>query len=88
MWDLWWTKRHWGRFYPSISVSLATHPTDCSTLIIIHHPGLVQWAKLWPAYQGDSVSHHPKKKWYYNHHRLHFLVAAVTASDRTPIRWQ
>jgi hypothetical protein len=33
---------HWGRFSPSTAVSLATHPIDCSTLIIIHHPGLVQ----------------------------------------------
>jgi hypothetical protein len=35
MWNLWWTKRHWGRFSPSTSVSPAKHPTDCSTLIII-----------------------------------------------------
>jgi hypothetical protein len=40
MWDLWWTKRHWGRFSPSTS-SLAKHSTDCFTLIIIYHPGLV-----------------------------------------------
>jgi hypothetical protein len=24
MWDLWWTERHWRRFSPSTSVSLAT----------------------------------------------------------------
>jgi hypothetical protein len=43
MWDLWWTRWHWGKFSPSISVSLAnSHSTDCSTLIIIYHPGLVQ----------------------------------------------
>jgi hypothetical protein len=32
MWDLWWTKWHWGRFSPSTS---ASHSTDCSTFIII-----------------------------------------------------
>jgi hypothetical protein len=26
-----------------------------------HHPGLVQSASYWPAYQVDSVSPHPKK---------------------------
>jgi hypothetical protein len=34
MWDLWWTKWHWGRISPSISVSPAdSHFTHCS----IHH---------------------------------------------------
>jgi hypothetical protein len=43
MWYLQWTKPHWDRISPSISVSPANHSTDCSTLIIIHHhPGLVQ----------------------------------------------
>jgi hypothetical protein len=43
MWDLWWTKWHWGRFSPSISLSPANSlSTDCSTFIIIYHPGLVQ----------------------------------------------
>jgi hypothetical protein len=35
MWDLWWTKRHWGRFSPRTSVSPVNHSTDYSTLIII-----------------------------------------------------
>jgi hypothetical protein len=40
--NLFWTKWHWGRYSPSISVSLASsHSTDCPTLII-YHPGLVQ----------------------------------------------
>jgi hypothetical protein len=40
-WDLWWTKWHWDRFSPSTTISLAkSHSTDCSTFIIIHHPGL------------------------------------------------
>jgi hypothetical protein len=43
MWDLRWTKWHWGRVSPSTSVSPAiSHSTDCSTFIIIYHPGLVQ----------------------------------------------
>jgi hypothetical protein len=57
--DLWWTIRHWGRFPPSTSVS--PHSTDCSTLSIIYHPGLVQQTKYWRMYQVDSVSSHPKK---------------------------
>jgi hypothetical protein len=61
MWDLWWTKWHWGRFSPRISVTPAnSHSTGYSTLII-YHPGLVQWAKYWPMYQVDSVSPHSKK---------------------------
>jgi cellulose synthase/poly-beta-1,6-N-acetylglucosamine synthase-like glycosyltransferase len=46
MWDLWWTKRQWGRFsFQVTSVSLAKHSTDCSTLIIViinHHLELLQ----------------------------------------------
>jgi hypothetical protein len=34
MWGLWWTKRHWGRFPPSTSVSPANHSTDFSIIII------------------------------------------------------
>jgi hypothetical protein len=40
---LWWTKWHWGRFSPSTSVSPANpQSTNCSIIIIIYHPGLVQ----------------------------------------------
>jgi hypothetical protein len=60
-WDLWWTKRHWGRFSPSTSVSPANRSTDCFTLIIIHHQGQVQRAKWWPTHQVDSVSPHQTK---------------------------
>jgi hypothetical protein len=43
MWDLWWTKWQWGRFSHSTSVSHAnSQSTNCSTFIIISHPGLVQ----------------------------------------------
>jgi hypothetical protein len=42
MWNLWWTKWHWGRFSPSTSVSSANfHATGCFTLTICH-PGLLQ----------------------------------------------
>jgi hypothetical protein len=42
IWDLWWTKWHWGSFSPSTSVSpVNSHSIYCSTLII-YHPGLVQ----------------------------------------------
>jgi hypothetical protein len=34
MWGLWWTKRHWGRFSPSTSVSPANHSTNVSIIII------------------------------------------------------
>jgi hypothetical protein len=47
MWDLWRTKWHCGRFSRSISVSSAnSHSTDCSTLTINQHPGLVQLGQL------------------------------------------
>jgi hypothetical protein len=43
MWDLWWTKWHWGRFSPSASVSSANlHSTSYSTIILIYHLGFVQ----------------------------------------------
>jgi hypothetical protein len=35
MWDLWWTKRHWGRFSPSTSVSPANHHSTNFCIIII-----------------------------------------------------
>jgi hypothetical protein len=42
-WDLWWTKWRWGRFSPSTSVSPANlHSTNCSTITLIYHLGLVQ----------------------------------------------
>jgi hypothetical protein len=34
MWGLRWTKRHWGRFSPSTSVSLANQSTNFSIIII------------------------------------------------------
>jgi hypothetical protein len=38
VWDLWWTKWHWGRFSPASS-----HSTDCSTVIYL---GLVYKATV------------------------------------------
>jgi hypothetical protein len=35
MWGLWWTKRHWGRFSPSTSVSPANHHSTNFSIIII-----------------------------------------------------
>jgi hypothetical protein len=35
MWDLWWTRRHWGKFSPDTLVSLANYSTDCFTFVII-----------------------------------------------------
>jgi hypothetical protein len=62
-WDLWWTKWHWGRFSSSTSVSPSnSHSTDCSTFIIIYHPGLVQYTNKWRTYQVDSASPRPKKQ--------------------------
>jgi hypothetical protein len=37
MWDLWWTKRHWGRFSSSISVPPADHSTNFSIIIITRY---------------------------------------------------
>jgi hypothetical protein len=43
LWDLWWTKRHYGRISESSSVSLILIPaTDPHSLLFIHHPRLVQ----------------------------------------------
>jgi hypothetical protein len=35
MWGLWWTKRHWDRFSPTTSVSLANHHSTNFSIIII-----------------------------------------------------
>jgi hypothetical protein len=63
MWDSWWIKSHWGRFSPSTSASLANHSTDCSTIIIIiiHHSGLIQYAKYGRRTKWTKVSPHPDK---------------------------
>jgi hypothetical protein len=36
IWDVWWTRWHWGEFSQSISVSLSnSHSTNCYSLIIL-----------------------------------------------------
>jgi hypothetical protein len=35
MWDLWWTKWHWGRFSPSTSVSVANHHSTKFSILTI-----------------------------------------------------
>jgi hypothetical protein len=58
MWDLWWTKWHWGKFILSTSVPLAnSHSTVWSTSII-YHPRLVQQANECSMYRVDSDSPH------------------------------
>jgi hypothetical protein len=45
-WDLWWTKWRCGRFCLSTSVSPANlHSTNCSTITLTYHLGLVQEAR-------------------------------------------
>jgi hypothetical protein len=45
MWDLRWTKWHWGRFSPITLVSpVNLHSTNGPTITSIYHLGLVQWA--------------------------------------------
>jgi hypothetical protein len=34
MWDLWWTKWHWGSFSPSTSVSPANHHSTKFSIVI------------------------------------------------------
>jgi hypothetical protein len=62
MWDLWWTNSNGGRFSPSLSISPANHSTDSSTLIIIHHPGLLQWDSSGPSNIGLGSIAPPKWK--------------------------
>jgi hypothetical protein len=52
MWGLWWTKRHWGRFSPSTSVSPANHFTNFSIIIIT----IGHW---WPQCRVDLGFHPP-----------------------------
>jgi hypothetical protein len=62
MWGLWWTKRHWGRFSPSTSVSPANHSTDFSIIIITW--GWHSRPSKWPQCRvdRDSTPHYAKLK--------------------------
>jgi hypothetical protein len=35
LWGLWWTKRHWGSFFPITSISPANHHSTNFSIIII-----------------------------------------------------
>jgi hypothetical protein len=64
MWDLWWTKWHWGRFSPITSVSLANHHLTNFSIIIItrdwHNRPIggrgTEWTQL------DSTPHYSNLK--------------------------
>jgi hypothetical protein len=81
MWGLCWTKRHWGRFSPSISVSPANHhSTNCSIIIITRgwHNRPIWWPQCrveptelhTPLYQ--LKNRYTKKKRQYMWHRTSF----------------
>jgi hypothetical protein len=60
MWDLWWTKWHWGRFSPR--TSYFGFPCQSSFYQILHphnYPGQVQQANWWPTCWVDPVGLHP-----------------------------
>jgi hypothetical protein len=63
MWGLWWTKRHWGTFSQSTSVSPANHSTNFSLIIITpgwhNRPISGRSAELT---QLDSTPHYSKLK--------------------------
>jgi hypothetical protein len=57
MWGLWWTKRHWGRFSPSTSVSLSNHHSINFSIIIITRAGTIgHW---WQQCRVDLIGLHP-----------------------------
>jgi hypothetical protein len=61
VWCLWWTKRHWGRFSPSTSVSPANHSTIFAIIIIIrgwHNSPVGGCSAEWT--QLDSTPHYIK----------------------------
>jgi hypothetical protein len=40
MWDLWWTKWHWGSFSRVLTFPPAnSHSIDCTTFVVMYHPG-------------------------------------------------
>jgi hypothetical protein len=88
MWGLWWTKRQWGRFSPSTSVSHAKHSTNFFIIIINRgwHSRPVggrsaEWTQL------DSTPHYTNRiEWAYEEgicalekFVYHFIV--VVAAD-------
>jgi hypothetical protein len=66
MWGLWWTKRHWGRFPPSTSVSPANHSTNISIIIITrgwHNRPIGGLSAEWT--QLDSTPHYTNLKLFF-----------------------
>jgi hypothetical protein len=59
VWDLCWTKRHWGRFTPSTSVSHASHHSTNFAIIIItrgwHSRPICGRSAVWTQY--DTTLH-------------------------------
>jgi hypothetical protein len=70
MWDLWWTKWHWGTFSPSTLVSPVSSPSILTIL-----------AKEWPTYQVDSVSLHLKEVCLATKFLLAFASTVIHASE-------
>jgi hypothetical protein len=63
MWGLWWTKRHWGRFSQSASVSPANLSTNFSIIMITqgwHNRPINGHSDEWT--QLDSTPHPQLKK--------------------------
>jgi hypothetical protein len=76
MWGLWWTKRHWGRFFPSTSVSPANHSTDFSIIIITrgwHSRPLVAAVSSGPWFH-PALYKLKKIKKLYMYFLLHLLI--------------
>jgi hypothetical protein len=64
MWGLWWTKWHWGRFFPSTLVSPANHHSTNFSIIIItrgsHNRPIDGRSAKWT--QLNSTSHYTNFK--------------------------
>jgi hypothetical protein len=77
MWGLWWTKRHWGRFSPSTSVSPANHHSTNFSIIIItrgwHNRPFSGRSAEWT--QLDSTPH------YTNYKNQIYDITSTTTND-------
>jgi hypothetical protein len=81
MWGLWWTKRHWGRFSRSTSVSPANHSSNFSIIITRgwHNRPIggrsAEWTQL------DSTPH------YTNLKKIALLVCRIFADDHIRVEY-
>jgi hypothetical protein len=84
MWGLWWTKRYWGRFSPSTSVSPANlHSTNFSIIIITRRlrnraigGRSAEWTQL------DSTPHYTNlKKKYYIIFLTYFVIDTMVGNS-------